>query len=73
MIKFSSVSFIGLLIALILLSIAAPFSPSILHLTLFINIIAVLLFAMGVILIVALIVDRFKDAKKENHDDYKHY
>lgn len=72
MIKLSSIVFVGLLATLFLMSFLTIFLPDFGLLTVLINIFAVLLLITGIILIVSLIVDRYKDSKNEG-DDYKKY
>lgn len=72
MIKLSSIVFVGLLATLFLMSFLTIFLPALGLLTVLINIFAVLLLITGIILIVSLIVDRYKDSKNEG-DDYKKY
>lgn len=72
MIKLSSIVFVGLLATLFLMSFLTIFLPALGLLTVLINIFAVLLLITGIILIISLIVDRYKDSKNEG-DDYKKY
>jgi hypothetical protein len=72
MIKISSIVFVGLLATLFLMSFLTIFLPALGLLNLLINIFAVLLLITGIILIISLIVDRYKDSKNEG-DDYKKY
>jgi ABC-type transport system involved in cytochrome c biogenesis permease subunit len=72
MIKLSSIVFVGLLATLFLMSFLTIFLPASGLLTVLINIFAVLLLITGIILIISLIVDRYKDSKNEG-DDYKKY
>ncbi len=72
MIKNLSITFAAIMACIIFTAILTAFFPSQHLLVIAINLGAVGLVICGIILIVALIVDRYKDYKKEG-DDYKKY
>lgn len=72
MIKLMSILFIGFAALMILLGVLITLIPSLSTLDFMINLLAVCLLLTGIILIIALIIDRFKDSKSEG-DDYKKY
>lgn len=72
MIKWLSSTFVFFIFLLFLLGILVSFFNSLAFLNPFINYSAVALLISGIFLIVALIIDRFKDSKSEG-DDYKKY
>ena len=72
MIKLMSILFVGFAALMILLGVFITLIPSLSTLDFMINLLAVCLLLTGIILIVALIIDRFKDSKSEG-DDYKKY
>lgn len=72
MIKLMSILFIGFAALMILLGVLITLVPSLSTLDFMINLLAVCLLLTGIILIIALIIDRFKDSKSEG-DNYKKY
>ncbi len=72
MIKLTSILFICFAALMILVGIVITLIPSLSSLNFIINFFAICLLLIGIILIVALIIDRFKDSKSEG-DDYKKY
>lgn len=72
MIKNLSITFVFLIVCLIGASITTIFLPAAHLLVITINIAAVGLLIIGIALIITLIIDRYRDYKKEN-DDYKKY
>ena len=72
MIKWASTIFVAFLILLGLFAILTGFMPTLAVLDQFISFFLVALLATGIVLIIALIVDRFKESKREC-DDYKKY
>lgn len=72
MVKWSSTIFVAFLILLALFAILTGFMPTLLVLNQFISFFLIALLFTGIVLIVALIIDRFKESKKEG-DDYKKY
>jgi len=72
MIKLTSILFICFATLMILLGIVITLIPSLNSLSFMINVLAICLLLTGIILIIALILDRFKDSKSEG-DDYKKY
>ncbi len=72
MIKWASTIFVAFLILLGLFAILTGFMPTLAVLDQFISFFLVALLATGIVLIIALIVDRFKESKREG-DDYKKY
>ncbi|HSN67143.1 MAG TPA: hypothetical protein VLS94_10925 [Fusibacter sp.] len=72
MIKLTSILFICFAALMILLGIIITLVPSLNAFDFMINILAICLLLTGIVLIIALIFDRFKDSKSEG-DDYKKY
>jgi hypothetical protein len=72
MIKWLSSTFVFFIILLFSLGLLVSFFSALKFLNPFINYSAIALLISGIFLIVALIVDRFKDSKSEG-DDYKKY
>ncbi len=72
MIKLTSILFICFAALMILLGIIITLVPSLSAFDFMINILAICLLITGIVLIIALIFDRFKDSKSEG-DDYKKY
>ncbi len=72
MIKLTSILFICFAALMILLGIVISMIPSLSALDFMLNLLAVCLLLTGIVLIIALIFDRFKDSKSEG-DDYKKY
>ena len=72
MIKWASTIFVAFLILLGLFAILTGFMPTLAVLDQFISFFLVALLATGIVLIIVLIVDRFKESKREG-DDYKKY
>jgi uncharacterized membrane protein HdeD (DUF308 family) len=72
MIKLTSILFICFAALMILLGIIITLVPSLSAFDFMINILAICLLLTGIVLIIALIFDRFKDSKSEG-DDYKKY
>ncbi len=72
MIKLTSILFICFAALMILLGIIITLIPSLNAFDFMINILAICLLLTGIVLIIALILDRFKDSKSEG-DDYKKY
>ncbi|OJV63285.1 MAG: hypothetical protein BGO41_11400 [Clostridiales bacterium 38-18] len=72
MIKISSILFVTFLVAMFAIGIVISFFPSAYFLANVINFMAIGLLIVGIMLIVALIWDRYKTSKSEG-DDYKKY
>ena len=72
MIKISSIIFVGLLVGLFLLGFSTIYFPASNLINQTINIFAVLMLIVGIVLIGALIYDRYKDYKSEG-DEHKKY
>lgn len=72
MIKVTSILFVTFLVAMFGIGIIISFFPSAFFLAKIINFIAIGLLIVGILLIVALILDRYKTSKSEG-DDYKKY
>lgn len=73
MIKFASIGFVVFLVLIFTFGVISSFLPDALVWITFLNISALGLLAMGLLLISALIYDRYLDAQKEKDDDYKNY
>lgn len=72
MIKLFSLLFVSLLVLIFTFAMIVSFIPNLSFLNYFINYFAIGLLAVGIILIIVLIHDRFVDSKKEG-DDYKKF
>ena len=72
MVKWASTFFVAFLILLGLFAILTGFMPTLFILDQFISFFLIALLFTGIVLIIALIIDRFKESKKEG-DDYKKY
>ena len=72
MVKWASTFFVAFLILLGLFAILTGFMPTLSILDQFISFFLIALLATGIVLIIALIIDRFKESKREG-DDYKKY
>ncbi len=72
MVKWASTFFVAFLILLGLFAILTGFMPTLSILDQFISFFLIALLFTGIVLIIALIIDRFKESKKEG-DDYKKY
>ena len=72
MIKNLSIAFVFLIVCIVLTAISTIFLPAVHLLIIVINATAVGLLIIGIALIISLIIDRYRDYKKEN-DDYKKY
>ncbi len=72
MIKNLSIAFVFLLVCIMAAAISTVFFPAVRLLVITINMAAVGLLIIGIALIISLIIDRYRDYKKEN-DDYKKY
>lgn len=72
MIKLTSILFICFAALMILLGVIITLVPSLNAFDFMINILAICLLLTGIVLIITLIFDRFKDSKSEG-DDYKKY
>jgi uncharacterized membrane protein len=72
MIKTTSILFVTFLVAMFGIGIIISFFPSAYVLAKVINFLAIGLLIVGILLIVALILDRYKTSKSEG-DDYKKY
>lgn len=72
MIKFSSITFVGLMVLLFILAFSTLYFPSSTFLNSTIHLFAVLLLIVGIVLIGALIYDRYRDYKTEGEDHKKY-
>ena len=72
MVKWASSIFVAFIVLLSLFAILMGFMPTLVILEKFISFFLVALLFTGIVLIIALIIDRFKESKKEG-DDYKKY
>lgn len=72
MVKWASTFFVAFLILLGLFAILTGFIPMLSVLDQFITFFLIALLFTGIVLIIALIIDRFNESKKEG-DDYKKY
>ena len=72
MVKLASILFTGFLVCLLLLGILASYMPSVNLFPVLINFLVLILLGLGIWLIIALIIDRYRDAKREG-DDYKKF
>lgn len=72
MVKWASTFFVAFLILLGLFAILTGFMPTLSILDQFISFFLIALLFTGIVLIIALIIDRFKESIKEG-DDYKKY
>lgn len=72
MIKAMSILFVSFILLIFIFAMLISFIPTLMVLNHVINWLAIGLMLIGILLILALIIDRIKDQKKEG-DDYKRY
>jgi ABC-type transport system involved in cytochrome c biogenesis permease subunit len=72
MVKLASIIFTGLLTCLFLLGVLASYFPMKPVFPTLINTLALVLLAVGIWLIIALIIDRYRESRREG-DDYKKF